>query len=55
MKASDLSLRDKVLQTVVLRLNSGREATITHFSPVHLATYEEEIAPRENVKRPFRD
>ena len=28
MRASDLSLRDKVLQTVVLRLNSGRESTI---------------------------
>ena len=28
MKASDLSLRDKVLQTVVLRLNNGRESTV---------------------------
>ena len=30
------------------------EIPFTDFSPVHLATYEEEIAPRENVKLPIR-
>ena len=28
MKISDLSLREKVLQTVILRLNNGRESSV---------------------------